>query len=80
MKNNELIFARKKKGYSQEELAKLMGCEKTTVSNWENGYSTPKLIDAFRLAGFLGQDINYIFLRYRVQESQTVQSDMATVS
>ena len=60
-KNFHLIKARKMKGFSQEVLAKLMDCEKTTISNWENGYSTPKLSDAFKLSIILEQDWNIFF-------------------
>lgn len=63
--------ARKKKGLSQVELASLMNCKKTTISNWENGYSTPTLKDAFKLAYFLEEDINVLFLNFKVQETQT---------
>jgi putative transcriptional regulator len=61
-KNNALILARKEKGWTQSELAKALECTKTTISNWENGYATPKLSDAFKLAKALGKDINDIFL------------------
>jgi putative transcriptional regulator len=71
MKNEKLIYARKFKGLTQEELAEMMACQKTTVSNWENGYSTPTLADAFKLAELLDTDVNIIFSDIKVQESQT---------
>ncbi|KRI73807.1 helix-turn-helix transcriptional regulator, partial [Acinetobacter baumannii] len=58
MKNLSLIQARKSKGFTQEELAGLMNRQKTTVSNWENGYSSPTLADAFKIAKLLETDVN----------------------
>lgn len=71
MKNNALIEARKSKGFTQERLAKLLGCKKSTVSNWENGHSTPSLTDAFRVAELLESDVNDLFLDLKVQETHT---------
>lgn len=70
MRNYQLISKRKGKGYTQEKLATLLGCKKTTVSNWENGYSTPSLNDAFIVANVLDCNINDIFSGNDVQESQ----------
>lgn len=69
MKNRALIQARKKKGFTQERLAEMLGCKKTTISNWENGHSAPSLMDAFRVAELLDSDINVLFSALRVQES-----------
>lgn len=71
MKNKALIQARKRKGFTQERLAELLGCKKSTVSNWENGYSTPSLTDAFRIAELLESDVNILFSGLKVQESYT---------
>lgn len=73
MKNRALIQARKKKGYTQERLAELLGCKKSTVSNWENGHSTPSLTDAFRVAELLESDVNDLFSGLKVQETYTNQ-------
>ncbi|MCP3764814.1 helix-turn-helix transcriptional regulator [Domibacillus sp. A3M-37] len=68
MKNLNLARARKEKGLTQEELAEKLGYSKATVSNWENGYSTPQLTDAFKVASILGKDINHLFLiiKYKI--------------
>ena len=71
MKNKALIQARKRKGFTQERLAELLGCKKSTISNWENGYSTPSLTDAFRVAELLESDVNELFSGLKVQESYT---------
>jgi putative transcriptional regulator len=71
VKNEELISARKAKGLTQKDLAEKMGCKKSTVSNWENGYSNPTLTDAFKVAEILDSDVNVIFLGLKVQDSYT---------
>ncbi|WP_027416502.1 helix-turn-helix transcriptional regulator [Aneurinibacillus terranovensis] len=71
MKNENLTSARKAKNLTQEELAKMLGCQKGTVSNWENGHSNPSLADAFKVAEILGSDINVIFSDIKVQDSYT---------
>lgn len=70
-KNLALVYARKQKGYTQEEVASLMKCAKTTISNWENGYSSPSLRDALKLSKIYGEDIQSLFLGQLVQESHT---------
>lgn len=70
-KNLFLIESRKKKGLTQEQLAELLGYQKATVSNWENGYSNPSLTDAFKVSEILDEDINYLFLGLKVQVSHT---------
>nr|WP_257145950.1 helix-turn-helix transcriptional regulator [Bacillus thuringiensis] len=57
MKNIKLIRARKKSKLTQQDLANRMQVTKSTISNWENGYSNPNLEKAIRLAIILGRDI-----------------------
>ncbi|WP_181593033.1 helix-turn-helix transcriptional regulator [Paenibacillus sp. YN15] len=57
----QLIESRKKKKLTQEELAKILGYSKSTVSNWENGYSNPSLQDALKISRILEKDIDYLF-------------------
>lgn len=62
MKNLNLINARKKKGLTQEELAKALNCSsKATVSNWETGYSKPRLEVALAIAKLLDEDLDFLF-------------------
>jgi len=62
MKNKRLKKARELKGLSQEQLAKLVGSQgKSSVSNWENGYSTPTLETAIKLSRILEKDIEFLF-------------------
>ncbi|GAB6469993.1 hypothetical protein bcgnr5371_33520 [Bacillus cereus] len=56
-KNIKLIRARKKSKLTQEKLANEMQVTKSTISNWENGYSNPNLEKAIRLSVILKCDI-----------------------
>lgn len=71
MKNQNLINARKVKNLTQMQLAELLDCKKTTISNWENGYSKPTLDDVYKVAKVLGSNINHLFFDYKVQETHT---------
>lgn len=62
MKNLNLINARKKKGMTQEDLAKAIKCAgKATISNWETGYSKPRLGAALTTAKVLDEDVAFLF-------------------
>lgn len=55
----KLKEARKKHGgYSQRELAELIGVSTMTISNWEVGRSTPALTKWKRAAEVLGIAVN----------------------
>ncbi|MCY1093655.1 helix-turn-helix transcriptional regulator [Bacillus safensis] len=71
MKNFKLIQARKAKGLTQEELAFKLDYKKSTISNWENGYSNPKMDDAFKVSEILGTDIKTLFFNQKEQDSHT---------
>jgi putative transcriptional regulator len=77
-KNKRLIKARKEKGFTQGKLAELLEFQKSTISNWENGYSTPRLPDAFRVANLLDKDVNYLFFENKVQDYYTKESAIST--
>ena len=73
MKNLNLINARRRKNLTQDELAKLVKCGgKATVSNWETGYSKPRLEVALAVSKVLEEDVAFLF-GYNVQDSCTQQ-------
>ncbi|WP_078430449.1 helix-turn-helix transcriptional regulator [Alkalihalobacterium alkalinitrilicum] len=72
-KNTRLVKARKEAGLTQEKLAELLECQKSTVSNWENGYSVPRLSDAFRIAEILNKDAKELFFEDLVQDTHTLK-------
>lgn len=51
---NNLLRARKKGGYSQEEAAGRLGVSRQTVSKWETGETVPDVKQAQRLAQLYG--------------------------
>lgn len=76
LKNLHLISARKNKGLTQEQLAELLECKKATISNWENGYSMPRLVDAIGLSIVLEKNIDEIFFEEKVQVSYTMSKKL----
>lgn len=53
--------ARKKcGGYTQKELADLVGVSVMTILNWEKGHSTPSLIMWKKVAEVLGLEVNQL--------------------
>ncbi|MFX3631891.1 MAG: helix-turn-helix transcriptional regulator [Candidatus Pristimantibacillus sp.] len=77
MKNEKIIEARKENDFTQEQLANLMNCKKSTISNWENGYSVPKLADALKLSEILGRETMVLFSELLVQDSHTIKKVIA---
>ena len=71
-KRHNLIKARKRKNFTQEQLVALINKQKTVISNWETGYATPTLDDAMQIAQILEEDIYNLFLGVEVQENQTL--------
>ncbi len=61
MKNQELIRARKDKGYSQQEIADILSIRKSTVCNWENGRSFPRMKEAIALTLILDRKVEELF-------------------
>lgn len=60
MRHN-LINARKAKGLTQRELAKMIGVRETSVSNWEVERSLPRLEVARDVSKALGFSIEFLF-------------------
>jgi transcriptional regulator with XRE-family HTH domain len=68
------LIKKEAKSRTQEALARLVACEKSTISNWENGIATPGLSTAFRLSLLLHCDINQLFAGVRAQEARKVRT------
>lgn len=56
-------MARTAKGYTQEKLAKLVNSTKGTISNYENGYSTPSNEMLASLADVLNTTTDFLLGR-----------------
>ena len=53
-----MMQSREKAGKSQNDMAKILGVHKNTVSNWENGYSVPDYLDVITWFDALGFPIS----------------------
>jgi len=60
MLSERLKELRKKKKLTQDELAKLVNSKKTTISNYETGYSTPSNDMLTDLAKIFGVSVDYL--------------------
>ncbi len=58
---NRMAFWRKVRGVSQEKLARAVGVSAHTISNCEQGYTTPAPEHAKAVAAFLRVNIREIF-------------------
>ncbi len=58
---SRLADYRKRKGLSQDELARLSGLTKTTIQNWENGRNLGAVIRVLKVCQELGVDIRDLF-------------------
>ena len=57
---NRIKELRKKAGYSQQELADVLGVGQTAVSAWEIGGSEPRLSTYYLLSQFFGCSLDFI--------------------
>lgn len=55
---NNLFHARKRRGFSQEDVAQRLGVSRQTVSKWETGEALPDLNSLKKLAVTLGFSID----------------------
>lgn len=55
---NHLFQARKKRGFSQEEVAEKLGVSRQTISKWETDETLPDIRQSKRLAVFYGVSLD----------------------
>lgn len=70
-----LILARKAKGLRHEDIARLLGIDRTTYGRWESGERTPRLDEALRLAALLGRTVEELFGSDLQQPETPAQDD-----
>lgn len=62
----ELLYhKRRTKGLNQAEVAKMVGCTKNAVSQWETGKTRPNSRFLFRLSTALNVDPSYFYRQVR---------------
>ncbi len=57
---DKIILLRKRNGWSQEQLAEMMGISRQSVSKWESGASIPDLDKVIKLSKILGVSTDYL--------------------
>ena len=60
--NNRIEEIRNAKGIKQEELSKMLGVSRQTISSLENGRYNPSIILAFKIAKLFDMEIEEIFI------------------
>lgn len=60
--NNRIEEIRNAKGIKQEELSKMLGVSRQTISSLENGRYNPSIILAFKIAKLFDLAIEEIFI------------------
>ena len=59
---NRIEEIRNQKGIRQEELAKLMGVSRQTISSLENGRYNPSILLAHKISKYFGMTIEEVFI------------------
>ena len=59
---NRIEEIRKEKGVNQEELAKIMGVSRQTISSLENGRYNPSILLAYKIARYFDMSIEEVFI------------------
>ena len=59
---NRIEAIRKERGIRQEELAKLMGVSRQTISSLETGRYNPSIFLAWKIAHYFGLSIEEVFI------------------
>ena len=59
---NRIEIIRKEKGIRQDELAKVMGVSRQTISSLENGRYNPSIMLAYKIAKYFGMTIEEVFV------------------
>jgi len=59
---NRIEEIRKEKGIRQEELAKLLGVSRQTISSLETGRYNPSIFLAYKIAKYFGMAIEEVFI------------------
>jgi putative transcriptional regulator len=59
---NRIEEIRKEKGIRQDELARILGVSRQTISSLENGRYNPSIFLAFKIAKHFGLTIEEIFI------------------
>lgn len=59
---NRIEQIRKERGILQDELAKVLGVSRQTISSLENGRYNPSILLAYKIAAYFGMTIEQVFI------------------
>ena len=59
---NRIEEIRKERGIRQDELAKMMGVSRQTISSLENGRYNPSIMLAYKIARYFDMTIEEVFI------------------
>ena len=76
---DKLISLRREKGYSQEQLAMMLGVSRQSVSKWEAGASMPELSKILQLSELFHVSTDYL-LKDSIEEQQESYSASTDLS
>ena len=65
---NRIEAIRKERGIRQEELAKMLGVSRQTISSLETGRYNPSIFLAYKVAKLFGMTIEEVFIFEEEQE------------
>ncbi|MCL6592881.1 MAG: helix-turn-helix transcriptional regulator [Alicyclobacillus sp.] len=71
---SRLRYSRKRKGYTQKQVAQRLGIDFTTVSKYENNRSEPDNDTLMRLADLYGVSVSYLLGTSEMADDQLSQS------
>ncbi|MCP3028793.1 helix-turn-helix domain-containing protein [Halobacillus sp. A5] len=80
MLSQRLKYSRKTKGLTQSELANKIKTTKGTVSNYENGYSTPSNEMLISLANALDVSVDYLLGRSETTVKEPEKNEYDTIN
>lgn len=72
-----ILFYRKRAGYTQKELARLLGVNNSAVSNWENGLNSIDIETLFKACEIFNITLNDIYGKYADKEKSTANNGSA---
>ena len=80
--SDKIVNLRKKNGWSQEDLAEIMGVSRQAVSKWESGHSVPELDKILQLSELFGVTTDYLLKdEITVEESSScISEDIRRIS
>ena len=59
-----LLYYRKKAGYTQKQFAEFLGVKNSAVSNWENGLNSIDIETLFKACELFGITLNDMYGKY----------------